>query len=440
MGTMNVNKLLVSMALPMMASMLVQALYNIVDSIFVSHYNFNGLTAVSLTYPVQSLMIAIASGTGVGINSLVSRKLGEKRFADANNTAIHGMFLEFFSSLLFVIIGLFFSEKFFTFFTKDSEVIEFGRQYMSVCCIFSMGIFMQIAGERLLQSTGKTMYNMMTQGCGAIVNIILDPILIFGMFGIPEMGVTGAALATVIGQWTAMILALIFNCKKNKEISISMKNFKADKRIVGEIYSIAVPSIIMQSIMSISTVGMNKIFNDDTAISVFGVYFKLQSFVFMPVFGLTNALIPIAAYNYGAKMKDRMIKAVRIALVMTTCLMGVGTILFEIFPATFLGFFQADANMLKIGVPALRIIGISFCFSGVSIICSSYFQALGKAVWSMMISLIRQLFILLPAAFVLMKLGGLDIVWLALPVAEVSAMILSSVLYKHISKKMLAEN
>lgn len=435
---MKMNKLLISMALPMMASMLVQALYNIVDSIFVSHYNFNALTAVSLTFPVQSLMIAISTGTGVGINSIVSRRLGEKHFDNANNTAIHGILLEFLSSLIFVVVGLLFSEKFFTFFTQDTEVIEFGRQYMSVCCTLSLGIFMQIAGERLLQSTGKTIYNMITQGCGALVNIILDPILIFGLFGMPEMGVTGAALATVIGQWTAMILAFVFNFTKNKELSISPKNFHLDKKIIGGIYSIAVPSIIMQSIMSISTVGMNKIFNNDTAVSVFGVYFKLQSFIFMPVFGLTNALIPIAAYNYGAKKIDRMHQAVHIALVITTCLMFIGTLLFEFFPSAFLELFKADENMLKIGIPALRIIGISFCFSGVSIICASYFQALGKAVWSMIISLIRQLFILLPAAFVLMLIGGLDIVWFALPAAEVSAMILSSILYKKISKKVAA--
>jgi putative MATE family efflux protein len=438
MGVMKVNRLLVSMSLPMMASMLVQALYNIVDSIFVSHYDADALTAVSLTFPVQSLMIAIATGTGVGINSLVSRRLGEGRFKDANKTAVHGMFLEFLSSVVFVIIGLVFSKSFFKAFTSDPEVIEFGRQYMLICCVFSMGIFMQIAGERLLQSTGKTMYNMITQGCGALVNIILDPILIFGMFGLPEMGIAGAAAATVIGQWVAMILALYFNAAKNKEISVSIRGFKPDGRITAEIYAIAVPSIIMQSIMSISTVGMNKILDNDTAISVFGVYFKLQSFVFMPVFGLTNALIPIAAYNYGAGKLGRMKEAVRIALAITVGLMGTGTLLFEVFPAEFLEMFKADENMLKIGIPALRIIASSFCFSGVSIICASYFQALGKAVWSMLISIIRQLVVLLPAAFVLMMIGGLDIVWTALPAAEVFAMILSTVLYRKISKRVMA--
>ena len=251
MGVMKIDKLLISMSLPMMMSMLVQALYNVVDSVFVSYYDADALTAVSLTYPVQSLMIAIATGTGVGINSLVSRRLGEKRFADANKTAQNGIFLEFLSSVLFVIFGLLFSEKFFTFFTQDREVIEFGRQYMSICCIFSAGIFLQIAGERLLQSTGKTMYNMFTQGAGAITNIILDPILIFGYLGMPEMGAAGAALATVIGQWVAMLLAFYFNHKKNKEISVSFKKFRPDLRIIGEIYAIGVPSIIMQSIFSI---------------------------------------------------------------------------------------------------------------------------------------------------------------------------------------------
>ena len=325
MGTMSVQKLLITMALPMMASMLVQALYNIVDSIFVSHYNPAALTAVSLTFPVQSLMIAIATGTGVGINSLVSRRLGEKNFDEANRTAVHGLLLEFLSSFIFVIIGLCFSGKFFSFFTSDPEVIEFGKQYMSICCTLSVGVFMQIAVERVLQSTGKTLFSMVAQGTGAITNIILDPILIFGMFGLPKMGIAGAALATVIGQWIAMVTAFVLNIKKNKEISLSLKGFKPDGKIVSEIYAIAIPSIIMQSIMSISTVGMNKILANDTAISVFGIYFKLQSFIFMPVFGMTNALIPIAAYNYGAKKLDRMNNAVKTALVISLCIMGTGS-------------------------------------------------------------------------------------------------------------------
>lgn len=438
MGVMKVNRLLISMSLPMMMSMLVQALYNIVDSIFVSHFSQNALTAVSLTFPVQSLMIAIATGTGVGINSLVSRRLGEKRFKDADKTAVNGMVLEFLSSLIFVIIGIFFSNKFFAFFTDDLEVIEFGRQYMSVCCIFSLGIFMQIAGERILQSTGKTMYNMVTQGAGAIVNIILDPILIFGLLGFPKMGAAGAAAATVIGQWTAMILAFYFNYTKNKEISISFKGFKPSGRVIAEIYAIAVPSIIMQSIMSVSTVSMNRILSDDIAISVFGVYFKLQSFVFMPVFGLTNALIPIAAYNYGAGKPIRMKQAVKLSLVIATALMLMGTILLECLPGVFLQMFNANDKMLEIGIPALRTISVSFCFSGVSIICASYFQALGKAVWSMIISILRQLAILVPAAYILMRIGGLRLVWFSLPAAEVFAMILSVCLYLNISGRVMA--
>ena len=438
MGVMKMNKLLVSMSLPMMISMLVQALYNIVDSIFVSYFSPDALTAVSLSFPVQSLMIAIAGGTGVGINSLVSRRLGEKRFKEANSPAVHGILLEILSSFIFVIIGIFFAEPFFKAFTTDSEVIEYGIQYLRICCIFSVGIFMQIAGERLLQSTGKTVYNMITQGLGAITNIILDPIMIFGLFGFPKMGIAGAALATVVGQWVAMILAIVFNNLKNKEISVSLRGFRLNGGIIKEIYAIAIPSIIMQSIMSISTVGMNKILNSDIAVSVYGVYFKLHSFIFMPIFGLTNALIPIAAYNYGAGKLDRMKSAVRIALVMTTSIMAVGSVLFEAIPHVFLSFFNADKAMLELGVPALRIFAVSFCFSGVSIICASYFQALGRAVWSMTISILRQLGVLLPVAFLFMMLGGLDLVWFALPTAELFAMILSITVYKSISKRVMS--
>ena len=436
MGTMKVQKLLITMALPMMASMLVQALYNIVDSIFVSHYNPDALTAVTLTFPVQSLMIAISTGTGVGINSLVSRRLGEKNFGEANRTAMHGLILEFLSSFIFVIIGLCFSGKFFSFFTSDPEVIEFGRQYMLVCCTLSVGIFMQIAAERLLQATGKTLLSMVAQGLGAIVNIILDPILIFGWFGLPQMGVVGAALATVIGQWVAMITAFILNAKKNKEITVSFKGFKFDNKIVGEIYAIAIPSIIMQSIMSVTTVGMNKILANDIAISVYGIYFKLQSFIFMPIFGMTNALVPIVAYNYGARKLDRMNLAVKTALVISLCIMGTGTLLFECFPGIFLNMFKADSIMMEIGVPALRIIATSFCFSGVAIICASYFQGLGKAVYSMIISILRQLVILLPVSFVLMKIGGMSLVWFGMPVAEVFAMTMSLIWYRSVSKKI----
>lgn len=438
MGVMEMKRLLISMSLPMMLSMLVQALYNIVDSIFVSHYNQDALTAVTLTFPVQSLMIAIAGGTGVGINSLVSRRLGEKRFDEANKTAVNGILLEILSSVLFVIIGFLFSESFFKLFTTDADVIRFGKEYMFICSVFSLGIFMQIAGERLLQSTGKTLYNMITQGCGAIVNIILDPILIFGMFGFPEMGIAGAAIATVIGQWVAMILAIYFNVRKNKEISISFKKFKPDMYIIKSIYKIAIPSIIMQSIMSISTVGMNKILSSDLAISIYGIYFKLHSFIFMPIFGLTNALIPIAAYNYGAGKLDRMKSAVKVSLTITILIMSIGTLIFEIIPDVFLSMFKATDEMLALGIPALRIIASSFCFSGISIICASYFQALGKAVLSMTISIIRQLLVLIPLAALFMTIGGLKLVWFAMPSAELFAMVLSIIIYKKFSKRIMS--
>lgn len=437
MGVMSTHRLLISMSLPMMLSMLVQALYNIVDSVFVANFDQRALTAVSLSFPVQSLMIALASGTGVGINSMVSRRLGEKRFDEANKTARNGLFVEGVSSLLFVIFGIFFARPFFSFFTEDAQTVEYGVQYLSVCTILSLGIFLQIGGERLLQSTGKTVLNMVTQGIGAITNIILDPILIFGLFGMPRMGCAGAALATVIGQWVAMVLALVINAKVNRELSVSFRGFRPELRIIREIYAIGVPSIIMQAITSVMTVGMNKILGNDVAISVFGVYFKLQSFIFMPIFGLTNAVIPIVAYNFGARKKQRITDVSRFALLITVAVMAVGTLIFHLNTKTLLGFFNADAAMLEIGIPALQIISIAFCFSGVCIICASIFQALGHAFWSMIVSMIRQLVVILPAAYILMHFWGMPAVWFSLPFAELVAMLLSIFLYFKICKKTL---
>jgi len=437
MGVMGVHRLLLSMSVPMMISMLVQALYNIVDSIFVAQFDQRALTAVSLAFPVQTLIIALATGTGVGINSIVSRRLGEKNTKEADKTAMNGIFLEAISSLLFVVFGLFFARTFFTFFTEDEATIAYGAQYLGICSIFSLGIFMQIATERLLQSTGKTVLNMLTQGAGAIVNIILDPIMIFGLLGFPKMGAAGAALATVIGQWVAMVVGLMFNLRKNKELTLSFKGFRPDKKIIRDIYAIGVPSIIMQSIGTVMTIGMNRILANDLAISVFGVYFKLQSFVFMPIFGLTNALIPIIAYNYGAKKRDRIIKVSRFALVITTIVMLFGSIVFHLFPQGLLQLFQADEKMLEIGIPALRIISISFCLSGISIICASLFQALGAAIWSMIISMIRQLIVILPAAYLLMKLSGMPAVWFSLPIAELVAMILSVIVFVRVYSRVI---
>jgi len=382
MGVMPIPKLLISMSLPMIASMLVQALYNIVDSMFVAQLNEHALTAVSLAFPVQNLMIAVAAGTGVGINALLSRSLGEKQYDTANRIARNGILLGVLSSLVFAIAGIFGSRIFFAMQTTDTQIIEYGTQYMSVITIASIGIFMQITFERLMQSTGKTIFNMITQGLGAIINIILDPILIFGWFGLPKMGVTGAAVATVIGQIVAAILGIFFNWKYNKEIHVSFKGFKPCGKTIGNIYKIGVPSIIMQSIGSLTTFGMNNILLmfSSTAATVFGVYFKLQSFIFMPVFGLTNGMIPIVAYNYGARNKKRIYQTMKLSAVIAVGIMLIGVAIFQTVPATLLGLFEASDNMLAIGVPALRTISLSFIFAGFCIISSSVFQALGNGV------------------------------------------------------------
>ena len=437
MGVMPVPKLLITMSLPMIASMLVQALYNIVDSMFVAQLNENALTAVSLAFPIQNLMIAVAAGTGVGINALLSKSLGEKQFDTANTIARNGILLGVLSSLAFAIAGIFGSRLFFEIQTEDAQIIEYGTQYMSVITIASIGIFLQITFERLMQSTGKTIFNMITQGLGAIINIILDPILIFGWFGLPAMGVTGAAVATVIGQIIAAMLGIFFNWKYNKEINVSFKGFRPCGKTIGNIYKIGVPSIIMQSIGSLTTFGMNNILLmfSSTAATVFGVYFKLQSFIFMPVFGLTNGMIPIIAYNYGARNKKRIYQTFKLSVVMAVSIMAVGVVIFQTVPRTLLGLFEASDNMLAIGVPALRAISLSFVFAGFCIICSATFQALGNGVYSMLMSFARQIIVILPVAFIFAKLIGLDAVWYSYPIAEIVAVVMSIFMLKRIIDK-----
>lgn len=370
MGTMPVNKLLVSMSLPMIASMLVQALYNVVDSVFVAQISENALTAVSLAFPIQSLMIAVSSGTCVGINALLSRSLGEKRQKEANLSAVNGVFLAFVSYLVFALMGIFGSHLFFASQTENREIVEFGTQYLTICLIFSFGIFMEMTFERIMQSTGRTIYSMVTQGTGAIINIILDPIMIFGLFGFPRLGIRGAAIATVTGQIIAMILAVWFNHKKNRDVQLSFKGFKPDGRIIAKIYEVGVPSIVMQSIVSIMTFGMNKILImfSETAVSVLGIYFKLQSFIFMPIFGLNNGVIPIVAYNYGAGHKKRIMDTIKLSTFIAVGIMLIGLIIFQVFPEGLLKLFNASDHMLEVGVPALRIISTSFLFAGYCII------------------------------------------------------------------------
>lgn len=433
---MPVPKLLITMSLPMIASMLVQALYNVVDSIFVARLNEEALTAVSLAFPVQNLMIAIAAGTGVGINALLSKSLGEKKPKEANMVARNGIFLGILSCIVMAVIGLFGSHYFFSVQTDDPTIVRYGTEYMMIITVASAGIFMQITFERLLQSTGKTFYNMITQGTGALINIILDPILIFGLFGMPRLEVAGAALATIIGQITAVFMSLYFNCKKNTELNLNMRGFRPDKRIIGEIYKIGVPSIVMQSIGSVMVFGMNRILLifSSTAAAVFGVYFKLQSFIFMPVFGLVNGMIPIVAYNYGAQNKKRIMDTIKMSVFIAVGIMFVGLSLFQLFPIQFLGFFDASENMLAIGIPALRIISLSFLLAGYNIVVGTAFQALGNGVYSLIISIVRQLFVILPAAYLFAKFLGLDAVWWSIFIAEIVAVVFSSFLFKRITR------
>ncbi len=436
MGVMKENKLLISMSLPIMISMLVQALYNIVDSLFVARVNEDALAAVSLAFPIQNLIIAIGVGTAVGINSLLSRYLGERKQEKVNKVANNGVFLTAVSYLFFLIFGIFFTRLFFTTQTDNKQIIEYGVSYLSICTIFSFGQLGQITFERLLQSTGKTVYSMYSQAAGAIINIILDPILIFGLFGMPKLGVTGAAVATVIGQICGLFIGIYLNKKVNHEIHLNIKKFKPDGFIIKQIYQVGFPAIIMQSIVSVMTFGLNKILISfsSTATAVMGIYTKLQSFVFMPVFGLNNGMIPIIAYNYGARSPKRIIKIIKLSIIYAIGIMLIGFVLMEIAPREFLTLFQASDDMMEIGVIALRVISISFLFAGVSVVASSVFQALGNGVLSLIISVLRQLVVLLPAAYFLSK-QGIHAIWWAFPIAEVVAVILSLIFLKHVYHK-----
>ena len=440
MGTMPVPKLLVSMSLPMMISMLVQALYNIVDSMFVAQISEEALTAVSLAFPIQTLMIAVASGTGVGINALLSRNLGEKDFTGANNAARNGLFLGIVSCIIFAILGGIGSHFFFAIQTDNPDIVNYGTQYMTIITICSAGIFLQITFERLMQSTGKTIYNMITQGTGAIINIILDPIMIFGLFGFPRLEVVGAAVATITGQTVAVCLSFFFNLTKNKEISLNMKGFRPHAKTIARIYEVGIPSIIMQAITSVMTFGMNKILLpfSSTAAAVFGVYYKLQSFIFMPVFGLNNGMIPIIAYNYGARHKKRITQTAKLSVLIAICIMMIGLVIFQTSSGFLLkNLFDASNHMLEIGVPAFRTISLSFLFVGYSIIVGSVFQALGNGVYSLIVSVARQLLVILPVAYIFAHVFGLSMVWWAIPISEIVSFILSSILLIRIYRKKI---
>ena len=441
MGVMPVKKLVINMSLPMMISMLVQALYNIVDSIFVSRVSEGALTAVTLAFPMQNLMIAIASGTGVGINALLSRSLGEQKFERADKAANTGIFLIFLSYVAFALIGFFFSKPFIAMQTQVEEIRQYGETYLGIVTVLSIGIFFQMTFERLLQSTGRTIYSMASQMSGAIINIIFDPILIFGKFGFPKLGVAGAAYATVLGQVIAACVGLICNIKKNEEIHLSVRSIlHPDKWIVRRIYEVAIPSILMMSIGSLMTFFMNLILKpfEATAQAVFGAYFKLQSFFFMPVFGLNSGLIPILAYNYGARKKQRINETLSFSVKLALGIMLVGTFIFEFFPNWVLSFFDASDELLRIGVPALRIIGLTFPIAAVCIVLGSVFQAFSRSVNSLVVSIGRQLVVLVPAAWLLSRTGRVEYVWWASPIAEIVSLIISVFLFWRLYKELIA--
>ncbi len=445
MGTAPVAPLLVSMSVPMIISMLVQALYNIIDSAFVAQFDENALMAVSLAFPIQILMIAVCSGTCVGINALLSRSLGEQKPEEARLAAVNGIFLCAVSAVVFALFGLFGSRIYFSSQTKDPVIIEYGVQYLQICTIFSFGIFGEFVFERIIQSTGRTIYNMFSQGIGAITNIILDPIMIFGLFGFPALGIRGAAIATVVGQILAMFVSLFFNITRNPEVNISMRGFRPHGHTIRIIYAVGVPSIIMQAITSVMVYCMNQILDifspteeiAKAAVNVLGIYFKLQSFIFMPIFGLNNGMIPIIAYNYGMQKGRRIMDTVKLSIAISVGIMLAGFVAFQLFAPLLMMIFNASGLLLTMGVPALKGISFSFLFAGYCVVVGSVFQALGNGVYSLIVSVARQLLCILPLAYLFGHIWGLDAVWYSFPMAEIICMIISSLLLKRMYDKKI---
>ena len=443
-GVMPIKKLIWNMSLPIIVSMLVQALYNIVDSVFVSWVSEASLTAVSLAFPAQNLMISLAAGTAVGVNALMGRALGAKKQQRADAVAMNGLFLALVGAAVCAVPGMTLSDFLFRSQTDVEEIVQMGNQYLMIVMGCSAGAFGQMMLERLLQGTGHSILSMYTQGAGAIINIILDPIFIFVL----DMGVAGAAVATVIGQICACIFALVLNIKKNPEIRLVFRGFRPNWRIIGSIYAIGLPSVVMMAIGSVMTFLMNKILITyhsarETAATAFGIYFKLNSFVFMPVFGLNNGVVPLIAYNYGAQQRARMIETIKRSTLYASCIMIIGMALFQIFPATLLKIFKATDTMMSVGVPALRIISLSFCLAGACIALGGCFQALGKSVYSLVVSFIRQLVLLIPVAFVLAQIGhsmGNDnLVWWCYPIAEVFSLGVSLLCYRRLYRTLISK-
>ena len=434
MGVMPVPKLLMNMALPMIISMLVQALYNIVDSIYVSQVSESAVTALSLAFPVQNLQVGFAVGLGVGVNSLLSKSLGQKNQEAADRAAGNGILLELIAVVLFVLFGLFGVRRYFSIQSQVAETVESGIAYTRICCVFTMGMFLEILGERLLQATGRTMHSMVVQATGAIINIILDPIFIHGRFGIPAMGVAGAAVATVIGQWIGACLCIFFNLRYNSDIRFSWRFLKPKAGTVGPILAVGVPAIVMNAIGSVMNFGMNQILQSfqETATGVFGIYYKLQSFFFMPLFGMNSATISIIAYNYGAKKPDRIVKTLRWACGIAVGIMLAGLLAFQLAPDVLLGLFNPSEDFLAIGTSALRIISFHFPVAAFCIILGACFQALGNGIYSTIVSLCRQLFVLLPVAYLLSLTGEVNNVWWSFPIAEVVSAAVTFILFRRL--------
>ncbi|NBI64043.1 MATE family efflux transporter [Clostridiales bacterium] len=440
MGTMPVGKLIVTMSWPAVLSMLIQALYNIVDSIFVSMISEQALAAVTYIFPVQMLLVAVGVGTGVGINSLISRRLGAQRFEEANMAASHGYRLSFFNWIGFALVGIFLSKIFMNFFSSTVYVVESGAMYMRIVTIGSLFVLVQVSTEKILQATGNMLFPMICSIAGAVINIVLDPVLIFGLGPFPKMDVAGAALATIIGQLVSMVLGQYLLFKKDHQVTVKVRGFKMDSRIIKDIYAVGLPAILMQAMMSILQFGLNAILGglSETAVAVNGVYGRIQSFIFMPVFGLNQGTLPIMGYNYGARNKGRLMKAFKIGFLIAFVIMSIGLILFQLFPRQFLSMFNASEGMYEIGTSAFRTISICFLPASFGILASSFFQATGHGVLSLWGSLIRQLIGILPLAFILSRIGGLDLVWFSFPLAEILGLLYCVIAMRYIYKKDIA--
>lgn len=439
MGTMPMLPLIINMSLPMMLSMLVQSLYNVVDSIFVARLSEDALTAVSLAFPVQSLMVAFAISSAVGVNALLSTRLGEGKKDEVSAAAMNGLFLAVCFTAIFIVLGIFFITPYFSTQTTNKQILRYGVDYLRVILLGGFGCFGVIMSERLLQSTGKTVYSMIAQMAGAVTNIILDPIMIFGLFGFPRMETAGAALATIIGQMAGILVSGYFNLARNKEITFTLKGFRPSLAVIAQVYRVGLPTLLLNALMPVTTYLLNVILGifSMTAVAVYGVYFKLNSFVFMPVFGLNNGLVPIIAYNYGAKRKERVIGAIKIGVAISLCIMAAGTALFELFPSQLLSLFAATPNMLAIGVPAMRIIAISFIMAAIGITFDSAFQALNAAMYAAIHAVLRQLVVLLPAAYLLSRLGDVNKVWYAFVIAETAGFIAAFIFMRRAHRRRI---